>query len=99
MPVPEHLISELRAAAAAAVKTETAIADTRAAMVEAAAQLHSLIEQLPVGDVASLGLRVEIVARGTPLVSAPSEGLRIKTLPSLPEGDFDVRPGATALYL
>ncbi|HTW84842.1 MAG TPA: hypothetical protein VMD91_12285 [Candidatus Sulfotelmatobacter sp.] len=57
------------------------------------------MNELPEAGVRALLLQVRVVLRGTPTVEPGPGKVQIEYLPAADEGEFDVRPGATALYL
>lgn len=73
------------------------IADVRRLIVRFGEQLQALLDKLPQEHLDALQLRVRVILRGPPLIE--NAKVAIEALPSVPEGDHDVRPGATALYL
>lgn len=94
----ENLLGMLHSVAVLANSYREAAEQARRSIVALGDEIAALIAALPSEEVQAIGLRARAVLRGIPTVEKP-QCLTIESLPSLDEGDFDTRPGATTLYL
>lgn len=93
----DAIIRTISEAASFEMQRRDAINQTRQHMLAFGEAMAEVLSAAPGADVGNLGLRVRMVAHGTPAVV--SSLITIESSPSIPDPDFDTRPGATALYL